>query len=321
MTHALSCMIEFPESGIDGKGIVIRKPESIRIEKSWKQLTDRATIVMARNVKYFDKFKIKEVFKTGQPLTISLAANGDMVEEFTGYISKVSAGYPITIECEDEMYQLKKVPVHVAIEQCTLKELFTSILPGYLVDCLDVNIGSQRHPNTTVAQVLKTLQDNFGFYSYMKSGTLVCGKIYEDDAELEPVKLHLEKNVVNQNLNFKSKEDVKIKIKGISTLPGGGKLQYEFGESDGELRQLSYYNIDVLAELEKIVKKDYERFKADGLTGDVTTYAKPIINHGQKVEIESEWYPERNGVYYVDTVKTEYSDGGYHRILTLGDKV
>ena len=43
--------------------IVIKKINSVKIESSWKMLTDRATIILPRNVKYFDKTNVKETFK------------------------------------------------------------------------------------------------------------------------------------------------------------------------------------------------------------------------------------------------------------------
>ena len=143
------------------KEIVIKKINSVKIESSWKMLTDKATIILPRNVKFFNKNNIKAVFKKGDKVKIELGYNGNLVTEFEGYITKVSADIPIKVECEDEMYQLKKLPVNISLKKTSLKNLISKIVPGYSVDALEVEIGSQRHPKTTVAKVLKYLQEEY----------------------------------------------------------------------------------------------------------------------------------------------------------------
>ena len=73
----------------------------------------------------------------------------------------------------------------------------------------------------------------------MDGKKLVCGKIYEDNFNDKTVKLHLEKNVVNNDLNFKKKEDVSIRINAISTLSNGDKIEVFVGDKTGEEKQLT----------------------------------------------------------------------------------
>ncbi len=73
------------------KAIRIIKPSAVHIESGWKMLTDTASITLPRNVKDFDKLKVKEIFKVGRPVEIKLGYNGENATEFTGYITKTSA--------------------------------------------------------------------------------------------------------------------------------------------------------------------------------------------------------------------------------------
>lgn len=302
--------------------IIIKKINSVKIESSWKMLTDKATIILPRKVKYFDKYNVKQVFKKGDTVKIEIGYNGNLVKEFEGYITRVSADIPIKIECEDEMYQLKKLPVNISLKNTSLQNLMSKILPGYSVDTLEVNIGSQRHVKSTVAKVLKYLQEEFSLYSYIKGKQLVVGKVYADDSNIKPIRLHLEKNVVNNELNYKNKEDVIIKIKAISTLKNGNKIEVEVGDKDGEERQLTYYNIEIKAELEKLAKEDLKKYKVDGFDGSIKLFGVPIIRHGYKVELKSDLYPDRNGTYYVERTIINFDDTPqFRRTIQLGDKV
>lgn len=313
--------ITFPETETR-KEIIIKKVNSVHIESGWKRLTDTATIIIARNVGYFDKHKVKETFKSGDPVKIELGYNGNLVVEFEGYISHVSADIPIVIKCEDEMYKLKKIPVNISMGSTSLKKLLEAIIPGYEIDALEVEIGAQRHPKTTVAKVLEKLKDDYSLYSYMKGKQLVVGKIYADDSELVPINLFLEKNVVNNDLNYKNKEDVIIRINAVSTLKNGSKIEVTVGDEAGEERQLTYYGIEIKAELTKLANEDLKKYKIDGFTGSVTAYGIPKIDHGNKIQLVSGLYPDRNGLYYVEETIIDFTDTAeYRRKILLGDKV
>lgn len=319
MTVATVSKIVFPaREGRDE--IVIRKCNSVNTEEGWEFLTDTATIVLPRSVKDFDKLKVKSIFKKGDPVQVYLGYDENLFLEFEGFINMVSADIPIEIKCDDTMYLLKNHPVNISMKSTRLIDLIKKIVPvGIEVDVADMNIGTKRFPNTTAAKILEELQEN-NIYSYFKGKTLVVGKIYTDDTAI-PVELNFNKNVVDHNLQYKNAEDVLIKIKGISTLTNGRKLTAEWGDEGGTMQQLSYYNITVKAELEKLIKADYEKFKVEGFEGDIEIFGIPRVKHGMKVRIVSYQYPDRNGVYFVKKVERKYTDGPiYHQILYLDKK-
>lgn len=157
MTYAIYGEIEFPVSRDRGK-IIIRRFSKIKTESSWKKLTDTATIVLPRKVRDFDRYKVNEIFQSGDPVIIRLGYNGDLYEEFTGYIFKVTTGVPIEITLEDEMYMLKRETVSVSRKSCTLKELLNEIAPSYTVLCDDTAIGSVRYSKKLVSEILDDLR-------------------------------------------------------------------------------------------------------------------------------------------------------------------
>ncbi|MBV7268368.1 hypothetical protein [Winogradskyella luteola] len=323
MTLAMICKITFA-SYQNQPELIIRLVNSIEIESSFKLLTDKAVIRLPRNLKFFDRNKVKDVFRRGRPVKIEFGYNNDgIVNEFEGYVTQASANIPIEIQCEDEMWKLKQLPVNVSYKSVTLETLLNEIASGYDVDALEgVTLGGVRFPKTNVAEVLDKLKkDPYKLYSYMKGKQLVCGKYYSDDSDSETVKFHLERNAVSNDLNYRSAEDIVLRLKGISVLANGTKIESIIGEEGGDDFQLTYYNIELKAELEKLMQKDYELRKRGGFDGSFTSFGTPSVYHGMKVELESSLYSERSGTYYVEAVKKRFENASIRQEITLGGAV
>lgn len=321
------CQITFAQTE-NRPELVLRNIKSVHIESSWKRLTDTAELTLPRKAIYLEQgktrvnfFEVKELFRKGDPVLIELGYNGRLVKEFEGYITHVSADIPIVIKMEDEMYQLKKLPVNISLPKTSLSNLLKKIIPGYEIDALEVELGALKFAKTTVAKVLEFLQDEYSLFSYMEGKKLICGKIYADNSDQEPVNLHLEKNVVNNDLNYKDKEDVLIRINAVSTLSNGTKIEVTVGDETGEERQLTYYGIELRAELTKLANEDLKKYKVDGFSGSIKTFGVPVVKHGMKVNLKSDLYPDRNGVYYVEETIIDFDDTPqYRRKIQLGEK-
>lgn len=302
--------------------LIIRRVTSVHIESTFRELTGRAEITIARNVAYFDKYKVKEVFQGGDPVKIELGYNGNFITEFTGYVASVSASVPIVIKCEDEMYKLKRIPVNFSSPGITLENLLKTVCPGYDVNALEgVQLGGVRFAKTSVGKVLQKLsEDPFKIYSYMRGKQLVSGKYYAD-VDGVTHRFDLERNCVSNALNYRNRENVLVKINGTSVLANGKKVTFDFGEDGGDQLNLTYYNIELKAELERLVRHDYEKRKQDGFDGTFTAFGIPSVKHGDKANITSEIYPDRAGIYYIESVVKDFTDDAkYRQIIKLGDK-
>lgn len=319
MTVAMVSKIVFAATALRGE-VIIRKMNSVKIYSSWETLTDTATIVLPRNVKDFDKLNVKQVFKSGNPVQIFLGYDENLLLEFEGFISQVSADIPIEIKCDDFMYLLKKKSVNISMKNTRLEDLIKQIIPeGIEYDVADINIGTKRYPNTTAAKVLEDLQ-SINIYSYFDGKKLIVGKIYGDNTSI-PVIFNFNQNIVGHALQYKSKDDVLVKIKGISTLTNGRKIEAEFGDEGGTEQTLSYYNIKEKSEVLKLVKVDYEKFKVDGFEGHIEAFGVPSIKHGMKAQIISNQYPDRKGLYFIKKVEKDFTDAPiYHQKVYLDKK-
>lgn len=301
--------------------IILHQVSEIEFESSFKDLTDRGFLILPRKVKFFNKNNVKELFRRGDAITINFGYNGNNLKEFDGYITEVSADMPIVIKFEDEMYKIKMIPVNFSDPNTTLENLLRKTIPGYQIDAIQgVQLGGIRLANTTVGPVLAKLLSDWGLYTYMDGKKVVCGKYYADD-DSEMVKFHLERNCVSTDLNYRKKEDVLLKIKCVSTLVNGQKITIDnIGDPNGTERVLTFYNIEVEAELEKLGLMAYKQYKQDGYDGSFTGFGTPSVKHGMKCEVISNLYRERSGIYYIERVVKNFGAGGIRQEITLGEK-
>jgi len=305
------------------KAIELRRVSEVTVESSWKEFTDRAEIIMPRNVKILNNLinvKYSDIFKNGDPVEIRMGyGTGELPVEFTGYITDVSEGVPVVIRCEDEMYQLKRGNVSIVSGAITLKNLLKQAAKGYEIDCPDMNFGAVRFSNVAPIAVLDQIKKDTGLYSYFDGKILRCGVIYGDQSDVQPVNIHLEKNAVSESLNKKSETD-EVEIKAISILKNGKKISVTVGRKGGTSVQRTYIGITVKAELETRAKADLKKYQAQGFDGSITLFGIPRVQHGMKVHIKSELFKNMEGTFYIEKVVKKFGTGGYRQEVTLGDK-
>jgi hypothetical protein len=300
----------------------VYKVTSVTIVSSWKQLTDTADIVLARGVNVFEKYPLHDLFRVGDPVLIRLGYNDDLRDEFTGYLSDISEGVPITLRCENEMFHLKNKTISISRENIQLRELLSDIAPGYMIDCPDgVELGSVRYANVSPAKILDDIREQTGLHSYFDGKTICCGVIYGNKSDVKPVSIHIEKQAVSENLKRKGTGEMNVRVRAISLLKGGKKIQVEAGDKNGTLNTLTYVGIEAKVELEKAATRDLERLKKRGFDGSVELFGIPAMRHGVKTDLSSDLYENLNGVYYVDKVTKTFDDSPkYHQTIEIGDR-
>jgi hypothetical protein len=302
------------------KEIELRRISEVQVERSWKEFTGRAEIRMPRNIRIFGDLTYSDIFKNGDPVEIRIGyGTGDLPVEFTGYISDVSAGVPVVIRCEDEMYQLKRGNVSIVSGAINLKNLLKQAAPGYEIDCPDMDLGAVRFSNVAPIAVLDQIKKDTGLYSYFDGKILRCGVIYSDQSDAPVINIHLEKNAVSESLNKKAETD-EVEIKAISILKNGKKISATIGRKGGTHVQRTYIGITVMAELEKSAKADLKKYQAQGFDGSITLFGIPAVQHGMKVHIKSEIFKNMEGTFYIEKVVKKFGSSGYRQELTLGDK-
>ncbi|AZA87160.1 hypothetical protein EG349_10350 [Chryseobacterium shandongense] len=297
----------------------IFKINSVELEKSWKMLTATAQITLPRNTKDFDRLKVNEVFKRDTKCIIRLGYDQVLIEEFSGYIAQVSADFPIKIKLEDDMRMLRRIPVNFAAKTIGLKEFISKYVTKYPIDIdADIQLGAVRFSKTTLGEVFDKLQKDMSIYSFIRNGKLTIAKPYSDMEKVHH--FDLERNCVDNNLNYLSKEERLIKIVGKSIFGKGKKLEFEFGDDDPKETLNWHFTFREKKDLEAAVKKMYNDRKKDGFDGSLTTFGLDSVQHGEKVYLTSTQYPDRTGTYYIDRVQKSFGKDGYRQNIELGQR-
>ena len=301
----------------------IRRISEVEIESSWKMICSTAQVVLPRNIKDFNQNKVKDWFKRGDKVEIYLCygLDEDLILEFSGYITQVSADYPITIKLEDEMWRLKQIPVNFSSKNEKLKSFVQKYVTDYpiLIDA-EVPLGAINIKNKTLGEVFKKFQEDLSLYPFIRNGKLVVAKPYSDVTDKIPV-FDLEKNCVSNDLNYLSKEERTVKVIAESVqnfAKTKKKLKFELGDPDPKTTINKTLSVTTLNDLQAEVRRIYDLYKKEGFDGSFTTFGTPSVQHGQKVKITSSLYPDREGIYYSDSVKKTFNRDGYRQEIELG---
>ena len=282
-----------------------------------------AQVVLPRNIKDFNQNKVKDWFKRGDKVEIYLCygLDEDLILEFSGYITQVSADYPITIKLEDEMWRLKQIPVNFSSKNEKLKSFVQKYVTDYpiLIDA-EVPLGAVNIKNKTLGEVFKKFQEDLSLYAFIRNGKLVVAKPYSDVTDKIPV-FDLEKNCVSNDLNYLSKEERTVKVIAESVqnfAKTKKKLKFELGDPDPKTTINKTLSVTTLNDLQAEVRRIYDLYKKEGFDGSFTTFGTPSVQHGQKVKITSSLYNDREGIYYIDSIKKKFSRDGYRQEIELG---
>lgn len=299
---------------------VFRHVHQVRIESSRRNLVSTASIMLPR---WYSNGYLTQVVGIGQKVNIKLGYNGSLNQEFTGYVTKIGTAVPVEIECEDEMYKLKRTEVKPkSWKSVKLSEVIKYVAPGAICEVPDISFTNYViQGRMNAAKVLESLKDQYNLDVYYRPDSkLYVGIGLWEKSASNAVKYDTQLNVIGHDLKFRSAESVRIKMRLESHMPDGRLVTYETGDPDGELRTSNEYNMS-LADLKKIADARIKEFKFSGLEGSLTTFGVPFVNHGNVASIHDKMNDSWDGRYVIDTVNTSFGIAGYRRTLNLGRRL
>jgi hypothetical protein len=296
------------------------------------KITIPATARLAKEGEPKTAVETAKQFKAGDPVSISLGYGTDLQKEFQGYVRRVNFTIPVTVECEDNIYLLKRKDVKKSWKATTLKEVLNYIITLVNADLAeefkvklsglipDVNM-TNFEIKSNAAAALGKIKTHYGLATYFDlDGVLYSGLAYAPD--LGTVKYKLRYNTVEDNdLKYRSAEDVKLKAKAINIQKDNTKVEVEVGDDDGEIRTLFFYNISSQDQLKKLAEEELKKYKFNGYEGKITTLLQPYALPGMTAEIEDVDFNERSGNYYIEGIQVTYGTGGARRIIDIGIKL
>lgn len=318
----LECKVEIGE-------YVFNSINEIEITKSVEEMSDTAVIKLPT------RFKIRQngeqqytetAIKVGDKVTITLGYEDKYSGvEFVGFVKKISPKIPLEIHCEDAIWLLRRKNITKSWESTTLKEILNEVVKDTGVELADniprVKLDKWIIKNANGAQVLESFKKDLLMSVFINDeGKLYCG-LQQLTNVGQTVVYDLNFNLVSNDLEFKSKEDRKIKIKYTYIDSENKRKSIEVGDPDGEQRTYHTSVISDIKKLEEMAKAEIEKLKYDGFEGDVTSFLIPFATRGMKAKILDEEHPNRDGNYFIKKVVTTFGTGGARRKVTIGNKL
>ena len=303
--------------------------DSVEITRDTDNLTDSAVIKLPACV--FNRY-IADVNKIrrDQTVTISLGYNGDLHQEFSGYIRSVERDQSgLVINCQDEVYKFNQTKMDdKPYETPTVKDLLNAVLkavqPDLKLNCVyDFSYDKFTIHNATALDVLKTIQNECHCMMYIKDGVFNVTPPYITPESTKTVRYDTSKNVMadGYSLKYKDKEDRKLKVTAKGKDKNGGELTAEKGEGGGDTETFDYKGIATQEMLDSIAENMYAAKSYSGYEGSFQAWFLPLIDKGDTVEITDAADPDRNGRYFVKSVVTSCGSSGITRKITLGKKL
>jgi hypothetical protein len=311
----------FPESR-GRKAFAFNTINSYSASLSWKQLTDNAETKIAKRL-YFDEIgQVYKLLQAGDPVELYSGYDGNYNLDFSGFVSFVNDSMPVILKLDDPMWLMKRTHVNKSYGSVNLQTLLKEIVPSpYIVDAYDVELGAVYLPNMTVAEVFTLLKDQKGLYTYFDGNKLVCGKIYGDNEHATTYTIDIIKDCIKNNLEYRTKDQIKLKVTMTSYNAKGKKKVVHVGDVDGEEERLVCTNITDTEVLKNLAQKSLDRLKFDGYQGNILLFGDKPIKHGDIINLTSDEFPERTGNYYVDTVEPSLDErGALRKLVTIGPK-
>lgn len=296
----------------------------VHTSSSWDQLTDTCRIVFPRKISWQGRelaSGVDPVLQRDMSVLVRLGYDSRLDLAFQGYVREVGAKIPVEVFCEDAMYLLKRGEFTRSYRSVTLTQILTDMLTGIVPFevVADRDLGQLRISRATPAKVLEELRSKYYVKMFFRAGTLYAGLAYVPELQSRhQVKFELQ--VIENNLEYRRAEDVKINLTAVIVQPDNTQEKVEYGDPEGEKRTLYYYNVSKSA-VESQLAGEIERLKYDGYRGTFTTFGQPHIEHGDVVELSSDVYPERDGAYLVKRVEKSFGLGGYRQTIEVETKV
>lgn len=310
----------------------------VEITKSVEELGDTAVIKLPTKfkVKQSDEEKFtEEALKVGDPVTVTLGYEGKYSGvEFVGYVSKISPRTPLEIHCEDAIWLLRRKNINKSwTKNTTLKEVLQEVVKDSGVPdknipdvqlaetTTDIELNKWIIKNANGAQVLQKIKQELLMSVFINDeGKLYVGLQQGTNID-QVVKYDLNYNLVENNLEFRTKEERLVKVRYIYKDAENKEDVVEVGDPEGENHDYYTSTIASKTERELLAKEEIEKLKYDGYDGDVVSFLLPYATRGMKAEVIDIEHPNRKGTYFIKKVAITFGTGGGRRTITLGGKL
>ena len=311
--------------------------QSIRIASSVQVLTNTAILELPREFRNavdevgksvnISGKSILDFMKRGDAIKIECGYDGNLETEFEGYLTNIGAEMPLVLECEDEMFQLKKAPrVTKFIKSGKLIDILKAVVPAkYKIECNgDYSIGKWLIEDATPYNVLDELRDKAGIRAYFKNPTTLCVGMTVDFKAEKVHKFNFSENV-RRGSSLKFLQTPKPLLMKIESKQANGSIvSLSAGEKGGNETTIKLWPNMSKAELQKWLDERFKVATNDGFTGTLDTWCYPRTKPGDAAQLYRPFYSDRHqdGRYFIEAVTIDINGSeGIKRTNNLSYKL
>lgn len=294
--------------------------DKVEVHRSVELLADTATITLPES-EYNERLRVERELRRGDTVSIHLGyEETGLVLEFVGYLQRISTDKgSLMLYCEDELFQFRRPVPGKVYQRASLKTMLRDLcqaVGGYELSCsYEWTYDKFVWHRATAYDVLKKVQEDSGADVYLVGKTLhlhppgevIGGERYYDFAQ----------NVEAASLSYRRAEDKKIQVVVKALLPDGKVREIELGTPGGDKVEVKSPTSDP-ASMRRRGEAELLRRTYDGYEGTITSWLVPHCQAGDVARLSDADYPERDGAYFVRSVKTSFSASGGKRDITLG---
>ena len=306
-----------------------RAVHNVKITKSVDELADTCTIELPTHFKVAkggESLYTEKAIKVGDKVSVTLAYEGVYSGvEFEGYVKKVKPSIPVSIECEDAMYLLRRKNISKSWQKTTLREVLQEVVkdtPIVLADNIpEMQLDQWIIRNANGTQVLEKLKEEFRLSVFINDE----GKLYAGLSELtnigQTARYDLNYNIVANDLEYRTKEERKLKVRYTYIDKNNKKKTVEEGDPDGELRTFYTSVVSEEPKLRERARAEMERLKYDGFDGSIMSFLVPFATRGMQAHMIDNELKEIDERYFIKKVEITFGRNGARRQVTIGAKL
>lgn len=307
---------------------------SVKIKKSVKQLTDKATIICPA-VSHGRPLSFVSHLAKWQAVKIELGYDGKLTEEFTGYVKSVAIeNNQVTIECEDPLYLFQRVTIpNGEMKDCKLADILSYVLglvnsfisENGLGEPLTLNCNYSYgytkftfSNNATAYQVMEQIQKEGEPNIYILDGKLNILPQYTNT--IGSATYSMQRNICKDGLKLKWRNtgDRKLLVTATATDKDGNKITATAGEDGDDHLNFESKTITNQNDLQTIADNLFKSKVYDGYEGSFVGWLVPFCDANYSVRLIDEANELKSGTYYVDGVEVDFSSAGGKRSVSVG---
>lgn len=297
--------------------------ESVEIHKSVDLLTSTATVVVPAVV-YNQSLDHEKYVKVGDPITIQLGYDENLVTEFVGYVQRIDTDDDsLTFNCEDSMYLTRKSVSNKQFLNTSIKAIAQYCISAIGLKNLnctyDITYQKFVINNANAFDVLKKLKEDTKASIYMMGDTLHIHPPYVEKGG--DVVYDFSVNIESSDLKYRNKDDRKFEVHVDGVGLDGKKKKIVVGTTGGEKRTVNVTSPMSDADLKKRGEAELQTLTYDGYEGSVTGWLIPFVEPTYSAKIIDSDYGYKTGTYYVTAVTVNFDENGGVRKIEIGKKV